>query len=98
MDEQTVHEYARYHMMAILSGDREGALSDLTDEAREQAGPVFAALPAKVEESELMEVIRDGDQFSININYTGGDNDVVVETVWEEREGKPKIVGIRLAL
>lgn len=97
MDQAKLHEYARYHMMAFLSGDRQGAMSDLTEEALEQAGPVVDAIPKKVEESELLEIVPSGDQYLVTYNYAGGDTDIVVETVWEEREGRPMIVGIRLA-
>lgn len=97
MDEATVYEYARYHMMDILAGDRETAINEyLTDEAKNQAGPVFEAIPKKVEESGITEMLQEGDRWLVNFNYTGGDVEVFVESVWEEREGKPMITGIRL--
>ncbi|MGH2692790.1 MAG: hypothetical protein ACRDHM_09840 [Actinomycetota bacterium] len=97
MDEATLMEAARYHMLAVLSGDRQGAMQDVVENARTQAEPVFAALPPKVEEAEVMQVTQDADQFVVEYNYIGGDTDVVVESVWQEQEGKPVIIGIRLS-
>jgi hypothetical protein len=97
MDEATLMEAARYHMLAILSGDRQSAMQDVVENLKAQAEPVFAALPAKVEEAEVIQVTRDADQYVVEYNYSGGDADVIVESVWQEQEGKPMIVGIRLS-
>lgn len=97
MEEPKVYEYARYHLLAVLAGDRKAALDDVVPDARPQAEEVFQSLPGKVDEGEVMDMTPEGDQYMVAFNFTGGEADVVIETAWAERDGKPMIVAMRLA-
>ncbi|MGH7426600.1 MAG: hypothetical protein ACREJP_10610, partial [Candidatus Methylomirabilales bacterium] len=78
MEEDEVWRAARYHMLSILAGDRNSAMDDVVEDARAQAEPVFKALPAKVDEGEVLDITGDGHQYVVGLNYTGGESDIVV--------------------
>jgi hypothetical protein len=95
MDEATVKEHAEAHGRAMAGGDVNRAAQDLTDEGRAQAGPVMKALPRPITGAQVQEVTTVGDEFVVNILYSGSDSEVTVESRWADVGGKPMIVGLK---
>jgi hypothetical protein len=95
MDEGTVKEHAEAHGQAMAGGDLNRAAQDLTDEGRAQAGPVMKTLPRPVTGAEVQGITAAGDEFIVNILYSGSDSEVMVESKWAEVGGKPMIVGLK---
>lgn len=96
MNKETVQEQAQVHGDAVVSGDLRTAGSALTREAREQAGAVMEALPKTLTGAAIDSVEEAGDTVRARIRYSGESDDVVVESTWEERDGSPRIVGLKV--
>jgi hypothetical protein len=55
------------------------------------------AMPKEIRSAEVASVEPEGEGFIAKIVYRGDDSETVVASTWEEREGQPKIVGLRIA-
>ncbi len=96
MDETTVKEHAQAHADAVVSGDLRQAATDLAEGVQEVAGQVMRGLPRPVTEADIENVTSSGEEATVLIKYSGAVSSVVVESRWAERDGRPKIVGLRL--
>ena len=96
MDEQTVREAGQTHGDAVVRGDLRTAGSYLTKEAMGAAQEVMGSLPQPIQQAECFAVSEAGDAFVARIRYRGETDEKVVESHWEEREGEPKIVDLRV--
>jgi hypothetical protein len=96
MDEQSVRTHADEHGQALIDGDMRRAGSDLTPEAQAQAPDVMSNFPKKVESAEVVSLEVDGDEAVVQALYKGGDTEVTVESRWGERDGRPKILDMKV--
>ena len=96
MDEARLREEAEAHGRATVEGDLKTAGSVLDKEAYGPAGQVMEKMPKPLESSEVGSVEMEGDEALVQIRYSGGGDEIVVESRWAEREGSPKIVGLRV--
>jgi hypothetical protein len=96
MDEETVRQHAEAHGRATVAGDLRAAGSDLTREAVPAAGEVMKRMPGSLSGSAIDSVTAEGDEYVVLIRYSGEDSDAVVESRWAEREGRPKIVDLKV--
>lgn len=96
MDKASVEQHAKTHGDAVVAGDLRTAGGDLTREARDQAGPVMGALPKNLTSAEVESVDEEAASVRARIRYSGDGDPVLVESVWEDRDGTPKIVELRL--
>jgi hypothetical protein len=96
MDEKTVREQAQAHGDAVVRNDLRAAGGDLAPEAMKAAQDVMGQLPKPVQHAEVFEVTEDGSVFVAQIRYRGEADEKVVESRWEDREGAPKIVDLRI--
>ena len=96
MDENTIKEHAVSHGQATVAGDFKTAGRDLTPEAVEQAPGVMKAMPKDLSGSDVTSVKRDGDAYVAVIEYSAGDESIEVASRWEEREGRPRIVDLKV--
>jgi hypothetical protein len=96
VDEDTVREHAANHGKATVAGDFKTAGRDLTPEAVEQAPGVMKLMPKSLSESAIASVDRDGDAYVAIIEYSGGGESTKVASRWEEREGRPRIVDLKV--
>ena len=96
MDEDVVREHASKHGKATVEGDFKTAGSDLTPEAAEQAPDVMKAMPRDLKSSEISSVTKDGEAYIATIEYSSDDSTTKVESTWEEREGCPRIVNLKV--
>ena len=96
MDENTIKEHAASHGQATVAGDFKTAGRDLTPEAVEQAPGVMKAMPKDLTGSDVSSVEKDGDAYVAVIVYSAGDESIEVASRWEEREGRPRIVDLKV--
>jgi hypothetical protein len=96
MDKGAVEQHARTHGDAVVAGDLQTAGSSLTREARDQAGAVMKALPKNLTGATVEMVDEEGEGLTARIEYSGDGDSVIVESVWAERDGEPKIVALRV--
>ncbi len=97
MDEASVREHAQAHGQAMVEGDINRAGSDLTKEAMATIGPVMKAMPRPVTNAEIQKVEAAGDEFIVDIRYTGDDSEVTVRSRWIEESGRPKVAEASIA-
>ena len=96
MDEDHIREHAEKHGKATVEGDLKTAGSDLTPEAVGQAPEVMKAMPRELTGSEVTRVEKDGDAYVAIIEYSGDGAETKVASKWEEREGRHRIVDLRV--
>ena len=97
MDEDTIREHAANHGKATVTGDFKTAGRDLTPEAVEQAPGVMKVMPTNLNDSSIASVEKDGDAYVAVIEYSGdGGESIKVASRWEEREGRPRIVDLKV--
>jgi hypothetical protein len=96
VDEDTIREHAANHGRATVAGDFKTAGRDLTPEAVEQAPDVMKAMPTSLNDSSIASVEKDGDAYVAVIDYSGGGESTKVASRWEEREGRPRIVDLKV--
>jgi hypothetical protein len=96
VDEDTIREHASNHGKATVAGDFKTAGRDLTPEAVEQAPGVMKVMPKSLSDSTITSVERDGDAYVAVIEYSGGGESTKVASRWEERDGRPRIVDLRV--
>lgn len=96
MDEALVRQHAEAHGRATVAGDLKSAGSDLTPEGISKAGGVMARLPKELTASAIESVHIENDLATVRIRYSGKDAEVSVDSDWAERDGRPKIVDLRV--
>jgi hypothetical protein len=96
VDEDIVREHATKHGEATVAGDFKTAGRDLSPEAVEQAPGVMKAMPADLSGAEVTEVEKDGDAYVAVIEYSSETDSTKVASRWEEREGRPRIVDLKV--
>jgi uncharacterized protein YodC (DUF2158 family) len=96
VDEASVREHAQAHGDAVVAGDLRRAGSDLDGEALAQAGGVMKQLPETITAAELVSVELAGDTAIVRTRYSGDESEGTVECRWEDREGRPKIVDMKV--
>lgn len=95
MDEGAVRQAAEDHAGAVVEGDLRRAARYLTDEVMLSAQRLMSErFPTKLESGEVLSVETAGEQSRARIRYAGEGQDVTVESVWAERDGRPKIVAL----
>lgn len=95
MDENTVREHAQRHADATVEGDFKTAGRALTPEAAAQAQDVMKAMPSDLNACEITSIDKDGDNYVAVIAYRGPAAETKVESIWAEREGRPRIVNLK---
>jgi len=80
----------------MVNGDLKRAASDLEGPALAQAPGVMKAVPPSIESAEVQSLEARGDDFVVRILYEGGGSEATLESRWAEREGRPKIIDLRV--
>ena len=94
MDEATVREAAETHAQATVERDYGTAGSFLSKEMMAAAGDVMKQMPGRLTEAEVLTAEPAGNGFSARIRYTGNEGSTTVESLWQEVDGRPKIVAL----
>jgi len=92
MDEDTIRERAQALCDALVAGDIDLATSDFSPELRKHLGEVIALLPLPSTEATVQSVNRGGSGFEAALRLVGETEEVVIETRWKDRDGKPTMV------
>ena len=92
MDEQAVRDRARGVCEALVAGDIDRATEDFSTELRKNLGEVLALLPLPSTEATVESVEHGGSGFNVVIRLVGGADEVMIQTRWKDRDGRPTIV------
>jgi hypothetical protein len=92
MDEQAVREHARAMANAIVAGDVDRAIEDVSPELRRNLGEVIGLFPLPSKEAEIESVNQGGSSYVVVLRLVGESEAVQVQTRWKERDGRPTIV------
>ena len=96
MEEQSVRTHAEQHGDALIAGDLRRAGGDLSPEAQAQAPDVMSKFPKKVESAEVVSLDLSGEEAIVQARYRGEGKEVTVEARWGERDGRPKILDMKV--
>ena len=92
MTEDEVREHARAFGDALVAGDVDRAIQDLSDELRRNLGEVLALLPLPAKEATVESVDHSGSGYNVVLRLTGETSEDHVQTRWKDRDGRPRIV------
>ncbi len=92
MDEPAVRERARAMCEALVEGDIGRATEDFSRELRQNLGEVVALLPLPANEAAIESVDRGGAGFVVVLRLVGETDEVMIETRWKERDGRPTVI------
>lgn len=93
MDESVVREHADAHAKSVERGDLAAVASDMVPELQAQIEEIARELPNPTKTAEVLSVEAADDHAFVEIRYTGDDKTVTFRSRWEERGGRPLIVG-----
>jgi hypothetical protein len=92
MDEQTVRDHAQAMCAAVVSGDIELATTDFSPELKRNMGEVIALLPLPSHEASVESVEHGGAGYNVVLRLVGDTEEVLIQTRWKDRDGKPTVV------
>ena len=81
IDEQAVREHAQGHLDALIAGDVDRALQDLSKELRSQ--------PGEIESIDLA-----GSSYTAVLHLVGETDETRLQTRWKDRDGRPTVVEV----
>jgi hypothetical protein len=92
MDAEEVRSHAQAYCDALLAGNIDQAIEELSKELHQHVGELISQIPLPLTEAEV-ESVEQGAHAVVAVLRLVGENDTVkVETRWKERDGKPTIV------
>lgn len=92
MDEQTVRDHARAMCEAIVAGDVDRAIEDVSAELRRNLGEVISLFPLPSREASIQSVAQGGSSYVVVLRLVGETDEVQVQTRWKDRDGRPTLV------
>jgi hypothetical protein len=93
MEEQDVRERAEAVCAALVAGDIGQATADFSQELRRNLGEVIALLPLPSSEATIESIDRGGGSgYTVVIRLVGESDEVLIQTRWKERDGRPTII------
>ena len=92
MDEQAVREHAQAFCDGLVAGDIELATADFSPELRRNLGEVLSLLPLPANEATVNSVEHGGAGFNVVIRLAGETEEVLIQTRWKDRDGRPTVV------
>lgn len=95
MDEAVVREHATRHGEAVVAGNLRQAAGDIVPEAGGKARQVIGELPDPVTSADIAGLREGGEGYLVTIRYQGEGGELLVESSWAERDGRPMIVDLR---
>lgn len=94
MDEPRVRERAQSLCDALVAGDVDRAIGELSDELRRNLGEVLALLPLPATEASVESIERGPSAFVVVIRLVGETAEDRLQTRWKDRDGEPKVVEV----
>jgi hypothetical protein len=92
MDEQAVRDHARSLCDALVAGDIGLATEDFSKELRQNLGEVLSLLPLPAVEATVESVEHGGPGYTVILRLVGETDEVMIQTRWKERDGRPTVV------
>jgi hypothetical protein len=92
MDDKDVREHAQAFCDALVAGDIDRAIQDVSKELRRNLGEVLALLPLPSSEASVESVEHGGAGYNVVLRLVGETEEVLVQTRWKDRDGRPTIV------
>lgn len=92
MDEQAVREHAQTLCDALVAGDIDRVIEQLSAELRHNTGEVIALLPLPCSAAEIDSIEQTGSGFKVLVRLTSETEEVVLQTRWKERDGEPTVI------
>jgi hypothetical protein len=94
IDEQAVRDHAQGHLDALIAGDVDRALQDLSKELRSQPGELMAMLPLPLTAGEIETVDLAASSYTAVLHLVGETDETRLQTRWKERDERPTIVEV----
>ena len=92
MNEDDVRARAQAVCEALVAGDIDRAIEDLSAELRRNLGEVVALLPLPAKEAVVESVERTASGYLVIVRIVSDTEEVQVQTRWKDRDGQPRIV------
>jgi hypothetical protein len=92
MDEQAVRAEAELVCAAIVAGDMDPVVGHLSRELHQNIGEVIALLPLPASAAVIDSVEMGGSSYNVALRLTSESEEVVIQTRWKERDGRPTII------
>ena len=92
MDEQAVRAQAESFGRALVDGDIDRAIGDLSPELRRNPGEVIALLPLPVSEATVESIEHSGKGENVVLRLVGESDESAILTRWKDRDGQPTII------
>jgi hypothetical protein len=92
LTEDEVRERAQAFGDALVAGDVDRAIQDLSDELRRNVGEVLALLPLPAKEATIESVDHSGSGYNVVLRLVGDTTEDQLQTRWKDRDGRPRIV------
>lgn len=92
MDETAVRQRAQQMLDALVAGDVDRAIADVSDELRRNLGEVLSLLPLPVTEASIESIDRTNSAVLVVARLVGESDEVQIQTRWKDRDGQPRIV------
>jgi len=92
VDEQAVRDHAQTLCDALIAGDIDRATGDFSNELRRNLGEVLSLLPLPSLEASVDSVEHGGSGFNVVLRLVGESEEVLVQTRWKDRDGRPTVV------
>ena len=92
MDEGSVREHAEVLCDALVAGEVDRVIGQLSDELRRNLGEVLALLPLPAHEATVESIERGSSSFVVVVRLLGEGAEDRVQTRWKDRAGTPKVV------
>jgi hypothetical protein len=92
MDEQAVRDHAQGHLDALLAGDVDRAIQDLSQELQRNLGEIMAMLPLPLTAADIESIDMGGSSYTAILHLVGETTESRLETRWKDRDGRPTII------
>ena len=92
MEPDAIRERATALCEALVAGDVQLASQEFSPELQRNLGEVVSLLPLPVSEAAVDSVERGGSGFVVVLRLVGETDEVMIQTRWKDRDGKPTVV------
>ena len=93
MEELDVRTHAEAVCTALVAGDVERVIEELSPELRHNLGEVIALLPLPASEATVASIERGGGSgYTVVLRVVGETETIELQTRWKDRAGSPTIV------
>ena len=94
MDEQAVREHAQALCDALVAGDIDRAIEDLSAELRHNLGEVIALLPLPSTAATVDSLEPGFSGYTAVLRVASDTEEVMIQTRWKDRDDRPTIVEV----